>query len=70
MKHIKAFEDIKLKPEEKEGNKVARKLKNIINLLEKIPAILDDELIKKHIIQLDNIEMHYFNLPAPDRNCK
>ena len=31
MKHIKAFEDIKLKPEEKEGNKVARKLKNIIN---------------------------------------
>jgi len=31
MKHIKAFEDIKLKPEEKEGNKVARRLKNIIN---------------------------------------
>ena len=31
MKHIKAFEDRKLKPEEKEGNKVSRKLKNIIN---------------------------------------
>lgn len=37
-------------------------LKNIVNLIEKLPPVLDEELIKKNIIHLDNIEMHYFNL--------
>lgn len=31
MKYIKTYEDRKLKPEEKEGNKVARTIKNLIN---------------------------------------
>lgn len=62
----------KIKGGRSNNNDLTTILKNIINLLEKIPMILDDELIKKYIIQLDNIEMHYFNLikdtPAGNTN--
>jgi|LauGreDrversion4_2_1035121.scaffolds.fasta_scaffold03346_3 DNA-directed RNA polymerase beta' subunit len=62
----------KIKGGRSNNNDLTTILKNIVNLLEKIPTILDDELIKKHIIQLDNIEMHYFNLikdtPAGNTN--
>ena len=62
----------KIKGGRSNNNDLTTILKNIVNLLEKIPTILDDELIKKYIIQLDNIEMHYFNLikdtPAGNTN--
>lgn len=62
----------KIKGGRSNNNDLTTILKNIINLLEKIPSILDDEAIKKNIIQLDNIEMHYFNLikdtPAGNTN--
>lgn len=52
----------KIKGGRSNNNDLTTILKNILNLLDKLPAILDDESIVKNIIQLDNIEMHYFNL--------
>ena len=52
----------KIKGGRSNNNDLTTILKNIVNLLEKIPTVLDEESIKKHIIQLDNIEMHYFSL--------
>ncbi len=52
----------KIKGGRSNNNDLTTILKNIVGLLDKLPNVLDDELIKKNIIQLDNIEMHYFNL--------
>lgn len=52
----------KIKGGRSNNNDLTTILKNIINLLDKLPSILDEEAIIKNIIQLDNIEMHYYNL--------
>jgi DNA-directed RNA polymerase II subunit RPB1 len=52
----------KIKGGRSNNNDLTTILKNIVNLLDKLPAVLDDEGIVKNIVQLDNIEMHYFNL--------
>ena len=52
----------KIKGGRSNNNDLTTILKNIVNLLDKLPSVLDEESIIKNIIQLDNIEMHYFNL--------
>jgi DNA-directed RNA polymerase beta' subunit len=52
----------KIKGGRSNNNDLTTILKNILNLLDKLPPILDQESIIKNIIQLDNIEMHYYNL--------
>lgn len=52
----------KIKGGRSNNNDLTTILKNIINLLDKLPSVLDEESIAKNIIQLDNIEMHYYNL--------
>lgn len=49
----------KIKGGRSNNNDLTTIIKNIINLLEKIPKVLTEESIEKNIIQLDNIEMHY-----------
>lgn len=62
----------KIKGGRSNNNDLTTILKNIINLLDKVPKILTKELIQKHEIQLDNIEMHYSALikdsPAGNTN--
>jgi DNA-directed RNA polymerase II subunit RPB1 len=52
----------KIKGGRSNNNDLTTILKNIVNLLDKLPSVLDEESIIKNIIQLDNIEMHYYNL--------
>jgi DNA-directed RNA polymerase beta' subunit len=52
----------KIKGGRSNNNDLTTILKNIVNLLDKLPSVLDEEAIAKNIIQLDNIEMHYYNL--------
>lgn len=52
----------KIKGGRSNNNDLTTILKNILNLLDKLPSVLDHESIIKNIIQLDNIEMHYYNL--------
>lgn len=52
----------KIKGGRSNNNDLTTILKNIVNLLDKLPSVLDEEAIIKNIIQLDNIEMHYYNL--------
>lgn len=52
----------KIKGGRSNNNDLTTILKNIVNLLEKIPAVMDEEMIKNYIMNLDNAEMHYYNL--------
>ncbi len=52
----------KIKGGRSNNNDLTTILKNMVNLLEKLPAVMDEEMIKKYIMNLDNIEMHYYNL--------
>lgn len=62
----------KIRGSKSNNNDLTTILKNILTLLEKLPDVLDEELIKKNIIHLDNIEMHYYTLiretPAGNNN--
>jgi len=49
----------KIKGGRSNNNDLTTILKNIINLLDKVPKVLTEETIDQNIIQLDNIEMHY-----------
>lgn len=52
----------KIKGGRSNNNDLTTILKNMASLLEKTPVVLNDEGIVKNIVQLENIEMHYFNL--------
>jgi DNA-directed RNA polymerase II subunit RPB1 len=52
----------KIKGGRSNNNDLTTILKNMVALLEKLPPVLDEEMIKKNMINLDNIEMHYYNL--------
>ncbi len=52
----------KIKGGRSNNNDLTTILKNMVALLEKLPPVLDEDLIKKNIVNLDNIEMHYYNL--------
>lgn len=62
----------KIKGGRSNNNDLTTIIKNIINLLSKLPTILTQELIEKNITQLDIAEMHYFTLikdtPAGNTN--
>lgn len=62
----------KIKGGRSNNNDLTTILKNMASLLEKTPQVLSSEGIEKNIVQLENIEMHYFNLvrdtPAGNAN--
>jgi len=49
----------KIKGGRSNNNDLTTIVKNIINLLEKVPKVLTEETIQQNILPLDNIEMHY-----------
>jgi len=52
----------KIKGGRSNNNDLTTILKNMVTLLEKIPSVLNEKLIREHMTRLDNIEMHYYNL--------
>ena len=62
----------KIKGGRSNNNDLTTIIKNIINLLSKLPTIFTNNLIEKNITQLDIAEMHYFTLikdvPAGNTN--
>jgi DNA-directed RNA polymerase beta' subunit len=62
----------KIKGGRSNNNDLTTILKNMASLMEKVPSVLTDEGIEKNIVNLENIEMHYFNLirdtPAGNAN--
>jgi DNA-directed RNA polymerase beta' subunit len=52
----------KIKGGRSNNNDLTTILKNMVNLIEKLPPVMDEDMIKKYIMNLDNIEMHYYSL--------